>query len=1180
MNSRKAMNVGSNLKKFVLLGTLAVLQPALLFAQSTAGDVVFRIGEFNRSSVELAPGRPTHPVNYIVSQSTAAKDWYASQSAVLPADAQSSNLDAAPRAITFTLPAQPAAHYKLHVAVLLENPAAPALSIVINGKRGLFYLHPKLDYNNGDPGSSSFNPVYSSADVEFILPDALLHAGSNTITLQAIEQADAEAPEANITYDAIELDKSSTAAPDYSATVEPTVFFKQVEGVLKEEMDAFVRYSRPIASGSTVQLTLANEQYTRDLTATENFGEQKIEFLVHEPTPNTSASLALNISGHPYSFTQTVSPQKHWTIFLVPHIHVDIGYSDYQAKVAAIQGRTIDEAMDMTAKHPEFRFSLDGEWDLQQFLDTRSSAEQHRVIAAIQNRQIYVPAQYVNLLTGLPSTETLIRSLYPSANFSRIFGTPLNYANITDVPSYSWSYPSILSAAGIHYLAAASNNYRAPVLLQGKLNESSPTWWVGPDGQRVLLWYSRHYHQMKTVFGLPPLVPAGHDMLPVFLQMFEHESYHASAAIVYGSQVENTDLFPQQAEIAGKWNSIYAYPHIQYTGFHDALMNIATQFGDSIPTIRGDGGPYWEDGAGSDAFYVAMERWTEPRAQTAEKFSTLTTVVNPLMRANTTELSHLWTDMVLMDEHTWDSSDSVNDHTSSEAKSQLAIKEQFAVNAAAETDFIVKRSMTNIVDAIPIAPGSLIIFNSLNWKRSGTVEVDLGNNNEIVDTVSNQVVPVELISSGNGFKHVRFAADDVPALGYKIFTMRRAEHTQPAPKPVAGNVLESPYYRVTLDPQSGAIRSVYDKQLQHELVNQSSPYRFGQYLYVSGGDKPPDSILSYSHVFPKPKLDVQPAHAGKLTSVVHTPTGDLARMQSEDVNTPTIETEVRLFNNEKKIEIVENVDKKEVISKEGVYFAFPFAMTAPQFQYEVQTGVVDPAHDMYPGAGHEWFTAQHWVSVQQGGVSATVMPLDAPLLTLGDINRGEWPESFGNRPGNIFSYVMNNYWDTNYRAGQGGHFTFHYVVTSAAATDAAQLSRIGWQEMTPLENDIVTGQDKAVTTRAAGECNTALTLDTHQASFIDVNDAHLLLETWKPAEDGNGTILRFLDFGGSERSVTVHSPYLHLSKVTQTDALERELAPLSLTGDNQFQFTLHPHEIYTVRLQSKPTTATPDCAGK
>jgi hypothetical protein len=165
----------------------------------------------------------------------------------------------------------------------------------------------------------------------------------------------------------------------------------------------------------------------------------------------------------------------------------------------------------------------------------------------------------------------------------------------------------------------------------------------------------------------------------------------------------------------------------------------------------------------------------------------------------------------------------------------------------------------------------------------------------------------------------------------------------------------------------------------------------------------------------------------------------------------------------------------------------------------------DPARDMYPGAGHEWFSIQHWISVEQDGVSATVMPLDATLGTFGDINRGEWPTEFGQRPGNIFSYVMNTYWHTNYRAAQGGHFRFRYVITSATRTDAAALSRMGWEESTPLEQDQIRSQDKAL--------DLPRPLNGNEASLLAIDDPDLLLDTWKPTEDGNGTILRFIDLG-------------------------------------------------------------------
>ena len=292
-----------------------------------------------------------------------------------------------------------------------------------------------------------------------------------------------------------------------------------------------------------------------------------------------------------------------------------------------------------------------------------------------------------------------------------------------------------------------------------------------------------------------------------------------------------------------------------------------------------------------------------------------------------------------------------------------------------------------------------------------------------------------------------------------------------------------------------------------------------------------------------------------------------ACLESSAENTPKIASEIRLFENEKKIEFIENIDKKEVLAKEAVYFAFPFAMSHPQFQYEIQNGVVDPSKDMYPGAGHEWFSAQHWVSVQQDGVSGTVMPLDTPLITLGDVNRGAWPTEFGQRPGSIFAYAMNNYWHTNYRAAQGGDFHFRYIITSAPLTDAVALSRKGWEEITPLELDEIRSQDKAL--------DLPRPLDGKEGSFLTIDDPNLLLDTWKPAEDGDGTILRLIDLGGAARTVTITLPLLAVKSVLEADALEltKDLWPLK--EQVAFQVEIHPHEIVTVRVSGDPVLRAP-----
>lgn len=1128
-----------------------------------AQTAVWQVGTFDGSSAEFAPGRPSEPVVFTVGADDPGRAWYGYAASAIAGKAETA--ETAARTIAFTLSGAREPEYRLRVSLIIEQSAVPALRVSINGHAGLFYLHPKLDYAMGDM-TAAFDPAYSRAEVDCDFSGAWLKTGRNTITLQAVAVGDAGVPDAGFNYDAVALKPAAPLPAGAEAHAEPTIFYKTHDGALEERVDVFVRSTEGRQAGS-VELAMSGHSWSQPLKGGEDFGEERVRFLVPEFAAGTQAQTTVTLDGQTSHFDETLTPAKKWTLFLVPHVHLDVGYTDYQAKVSAIQSRILDEAMDLEAKHPSFRFSTDGEWNLEQFFASRSAAERERVIDAIRKEQIYIPAQSSNVLTGFPTAETLIRSLYPSANFSREHGTPYNYANITDVPSYSWSYASVLAAAGIPYFFAASNNDRAPVLLLGHLNEKAPFWWEGPDGGKVLMWYSRHYEQMEFLFGLPPVMETGEEMLPVFLQMYERPNYRANAAIIFGTQVENTDLFPQQAELADEWNAQFAYPRIVYSGYHDALAEIAKQFGDEIPTVRGDGGPYWEDGMGSDARYTAIERENESRAPSAEKLATVSALVNPRLAVDKKEDDAMWASMVLMDEHTWTSWNSVSDPTSDEAVQQLRVKDSRATTAAALRDDVLRSSMASLADSIAAGVGSVIVFNTLNWEREGQVAIDLDHGMEIVDRATGEAVPYLVLSHGPNFNHVEFTARDVPANGYKVYELREAKGAAAAPETKASTALESPFYRVELDPATGSIRSIFDKQLGKELVETGNAWKMGQYLYVSGGDEEPNSLLQYRAVSPKPVLAVHGAEQGRLVSVERTPWGWRALLESQAENTPRIRTEVRLFNDEKKIELIEDVEKKPELKKEAVYFAFPFAMPHPEFRYEIQNGVVDPAKDMYPGAGREWFSVQHWVSVEQNGVAATVMPLDASLVTLGDINRGAWPLEFGERPGTILSYAMNNYWHTNYAAEQSGAFRFRYVITSAAQTDATALSRLGWEEATPLEEDEIRSQDKAL--------DLPRPLDGKQGSFLTVDDPDVVVDTWKPAEDGNGTILRLIDLGGAARSVTVTTPLLAIEKVMLTDAVERDQSALATEGPHTFRVEVKPHGIVTVRMVGRAELAAP-----
>jgi len=1135
--------------------------------------MVWQIGTFNNSPSEFNTGSkgaplfgsrfPKGELLYVVGKSKPDTDWPAYQEGATVGKADS---HPHPYSIQFDLDQAPQGLYSLKIGLLSETARVAMLQVEINGHTGQFYQHPILNYGGGDRQMVTL-PIAAVDTITFDLPTRLLQKGTNKLTLTAVDESAAESDETHsiITYDAIRLDHDAAGefpAHALAAEAEPTVFYvRQTEG-LAEIVDVYVRYNSAVEHGQ-VTLAAGGKEYHQPLSARE-FGEQKVEFSVPEFTTPLNGAVTVKIGGRAQRFPVTLTPAKKWNLLVVPHIHVDVGYSDYQEKVAEIQSRVLEEAIQLIHEHPDFRFSPDGFWSVRQYMAGRSEERQQRLLQMIREKKIFIPTVEASLLTGFPSLETLIRSLYPAFQFHQKNGGDADYANITDVPSYSWSYASVMSAAGLKYFISGCDNDNGPILLDSRLNEKSPFWWEGPDGSRILMWYSWVYSQLGVLFGgLQGEISAGHDGIPVFLQAYDHPGYKSDSVLVYGTQWENTDLFPRQASVVGDWNKLYAYPHLQYSGFADAMRTIAAGFGDSIPVVRGDGGPYWEYGIVSTARSAAIERESEQRALAAEEFSTVSGLVDPGARPEPEVLKRLWNNMVLYDEHTWGAAQSVTDPESRETINQLAVKEAFATDAKRDVDYVLRRSLADLANFIYDPQGTLLVFNPLSWQRSSLVDIDLDKGHEIVDLVTNQPVSYEVLSTGESYRRIRFLAQDVPSVGYKAYALKEIPDAPPAPPVASANTMENQFYRVVLDPESGAVKSIFDKELNKELVNTSSAYRFDQYLYVTGGDQIPNRLLEYSANWPIPDLTIHNAGGGRLVSVTHEPFGMAARLESSGVNTPAIETEIILFDGQKKIEFINHVRKTEVYSKEGIYFAFPLAMDQPRFRYEIQNGFVDPAHDQLPGAGKEWFSVQHWVAADQDGVTAAIIPVDAPLFTLGDIVRGTWPREFGQRNGTIFSQVMNNYYFTNYAAGQGGDFTFRYVLTSGSNLQPAHLSRLGREEMSPLEFDQITPQDKAL--------NSPRPLDAAQASFLKVDQPDVALVTWKAAEDGEGTIVRFLEMAGKPAEVNAETPLLNVQAAWAADALERNQGPLT-TSPHGFHFSVKPFQIVTLRVKGTSVT--------
>jgi alpha-mannosidase len=310
-------------------------------------------------------------------------------------------------------------------------------------------------------------------------------------------------------------------------------------------------------------------------------------------------------------------------------------------------------------------------------------------------------------------------------------------------------------------------------------------------------------------------------------------------------------------------------------------------------------------------------------------------------------------------------------------------------------------------------------------------------------------------------------APDIPALGYALF----AVETGGAPgAPGAadvraggarGGTIENRFYRVTVDPKTGGITSLIDKELGRELVDASSRWPLNTYVYEQpeGGRAAVDDMTKRAtfHRWAAEAAEVEAGERGLVAASLV--------VRSAPKMCASLEQRIVLYDDVKRIDLVEVLDKQETFHPEAVYFAFPFrvgeAPVPPGVRFEIAGADMAPGTEQLPGTTLDWQTAQHWVEFSGTEARVVWSPIEAPLVQFGDINTGKWQTSF--RPSNawVFSYAMNNYWMTNFKASQEGRVEFRYSLTSTAPVPAAAAgaappsdrtasTRFGWEVHTPL----------------------------------------------------------------------------------------------------------------------------------
>jgi hypothetical protein len=195
--------------------------------------------------------------------------------------------------------------------------------------------------------------------------------------------------------------------------------------------------------------------------------------------------------------------------------------------------------------------------------------------------------------------------------------------------------------------------------------------------------------------------------------------------------------------------------------------------------------------------------------------------------------------------------------------------------------------------------------------------------------------------------------------------------------------------------------------------------------------------------------------------------------------------------------------------------------------------------DQLPGACRDWVTVDQAVSVFDGKHGVTLACPDAPLVQIGGFNFGLESKRIA-REANplLLAWPLNNYWDTNFRASQPGRIALTYVITPFAGDfRPEEMARRGIEASHPLQ------------LFPAYVC-----AEETGGTLLEVSGEGVLATYVKPAEDGDGFIVRLQDVRGTLRNpaqavpFSIRTPGAAIREAVFTNVLEENGKPLDTAG--------------------------------
>jgi len=756
-------------------------------------------------------------------------------------------------------------------------------------------------------------------------------------------------------------------------------------------------------------------------------------------------------------YSVTLVPPKKWEIYFVQHSHTDIGYTRPQSEILAEHMRYIDYALDycdQTDSFPDasrFRWTCEAAWVTREYLRCRPSSQIERLKKRIREGRIEVTAMFFNMAEI--ADENIMFDFLQHLNVFKEYDIPVQTAMQNDVNGIAWCMPDYFKNTGVKYLVMGINKTRSIL----PFDKPTCFWWEAPSGERMLAFRADHYMTGNN-FGIESKAIRPENMLWHLADLDSRGYPFDRIGIQFsGYRTDNAPPSTAACELVKQWNAKYEYPKLRLAVGSEFLEYVEKNYVDNLPVHRNAWLDWWTDGYGSTSRETAEVRKTQNLKQVVEGvFAMVAMLGGELSEDLQQKIAHISENALFFDEHTCGAAESISNPFSVNSMRQWLQKGAYAWEALKKVTLLNEDALGRIQSFFKKASFPLIyVINSMGWDRSETVQLfidyeilPLGKEFSIIDLTNSKEVPIQFSHGRREGAYWNLEVNNVPALGFKALKIEVTDQDKPEGDIQSNEnleVLENQYFRIVIDKETGGLKEFYDKDLQEDLYDSSNPYLIGQPIRETLLSR---RIMKPSHstVF---NVKVDKGVMGDVWNSIKI-AADLEGFIKGSEGAPKgLQWEIRLYHNTKKVEFTYQANKEILTSPEALYVAFPFRLPNSRIVFETIGGSLTQGEQL-PGSSSDWNVAQNFVSVKGDKGQIIMVSNEVPLWHFSDFNMGKFERyPTAGKPW-LYSWVMNNYWTTNFRAFQEGSFNWTYQITTSKDTTNTAATKFAWGVRNPL----------------------------------------------------------------------------------------------------------------------------------